>query len=105
MVDETLFQNKLDELVKEHSELIEERKNVIESHSAEIDEAIDEATKEFIKENREKIIKEVLGNTLTEIDDKLNRICAIKEVLCSLIVYPEETPSNDSEEIKEEIVE
>lgn len=105
MIDETLFENKLDELNQEHIELINQRHELIGSHTTEIDLAIQTASQKFIEENRERITREVLGEKLVNIDTKLEQVCAIKDVLNSMIIQQPEaeaTPSDDAVQSTEE---
>lgn len=98
MVDEVLFNTKLNELNEEEVELQREKEAIIERHKSEIDAKIEEETKKFIKENEEKFIYEVAGDELKVVDEKLLINKEIFTTLEKLIVVTEE-PKGTLEEV------
>lgn len=90
MVNEELFNAKLTQLNDERAELNREKDAIIDNHKAEIDAKIEEETKKFVDENRERFIYEVAGEELKIVDEKLHINKEIFDTLEKLVIVTEE---------------
>lgn len=102
MLDANRFYSKVSELEKEKADLNEKRATIISEHKEEIEKRTNEEFKEFIKNNEERITKEVIGKELEDIDEKISINDEILQVLKGFEVEePEETTTETTEEIIE----
>lgn len=85
----------LDELI---IELNDKRRDLIHNNSEEIDKRLQEEFEEFKRNNEERIYKEIIGNELTEIDNKIAESTNILNLLNGFVIddtKPEE-PQEDT---------
>lgn len=72
-----------------------ERENVVAQNQPLIDQKIQEKFKEFIALNKESIVSEVLGDTLKEIDSKVEKATLELNVLEQCILTEQEETTTD----------
>lgn len=90
MLDAVKFYDKVAELEKQHTELLEQRNALIVANDEAIKTALDKACKEYLESIKENVIKEVIGEELTILDSKIALNKEIFDTLKNLETVSEE---------------
>lgn len=103
MIDEVRYNNAISKLTEEITELNRKKSEIISNNDEAIKLKIDEETKKYILQNRDRIIKEVLGEEYLNIENEISIKTKIYQALSDISVTEPEQNTEETELNEENI--
>ena len=91
MINEEVFNTEFKEVDHKLQELHDKRKTLINLHKIDIDAKLNEEFEKFVEVNKDRIVSEVLGEELTEIEEEIKVAKAVYDAYQKIVTVAEES--------------